>query len=121
LGSDKKKLQSFRSEEVVMGTSKDVKGTKNYCDEVYAELAGMKNKIVEMRDNSRSKGGDNEIIVKYERHLSELVDEIDWKLQILSHSCPYDWEGSAEFENPVQVNEAAKSTDVEFSGGYVGG
>jgi len=57
----------------------------------------------------------------FDRHLSELVDQVDWKLQILSHTCPYDWKGSDEFgENTVSVGPAEK-TAIDFSGGYIGG
>jgi hypothetical protein len=55
------------------------------------------------------------------RHLSELADQIDWKLQILAHSCPVDWKGSADYEEIAEVSTLEKSGDVEFSPGYVGG
>lgn len=101
-----------------MGSVMDVKG---FCDEVYTELSGSKNRLFELRENARNQGAKNQMIASYERHLTELIEEIDWKLEILSHSCPYDWKGSADFEDSVQVNEAEKSPDVEFSPGYLGG
>lgn len=104
-----------------MGSVMDVKGSKGFCDEVFTELSGMKKKIMELRDHSYNQAAKNEVIGIFERHLCELADEIDWKLQILSHSCPFDWKGSAEFENAVQVNAAEKLTDTEFSPGYLGG
>jgi hypothetical protein len=104
-----------------MATVLDVKGTKSFCDDVYTELAGMKGKLVEMRDRSRKQGTDNEIVGMFERHLSELVDEIDWKIQILAHSCSYDWKGSDAYNNDVRVDEADKLHDQNFSPGYLGG
>lgn len=104
-----------------MAHSVDVKKTGGFCDEVFVELAGMKKKMTELRDYAHSKGADNDVIGMYERHLAELIDEIDWKIQILAHSCPHDWKGSEEFENDVQVDVSEKSRDREFSPGYVGG
>lgn len=101
-----------------MGSVMDVKG---FCDEVYTELSGMKKRMIELRDNALNQGAKNKIIGAYERHLSELVEEIEWKIQILSHSCPYDWKGSDDFEHTVQVKEADRTADAEFSPGYVGG
>jgi hypothetical protein len=58
----------------------------------------------------------------YKRHLLELVDQIVWKLQILSHACPYDGKGSAgNIESSVSVREPETSSGPEFSGGYIGG
>ena len=102
-----------------MGSVNDVKNTKEFCDMAYTELDGMKKKMVLMREHiSKSYGADSYISNMYDRHLAELVDAIDWKLQILSHSCPYDWKGSADFENAVQVEDSEKP---EFSPGYMGG
>lgn len=104
-----------------MATVLDVKGSKAFCDAVYGELSGMKKKIMELRERSAQEGREKEIIGMFERHLGELADEIDWKIQILAHSCPYEWEGSSDFENDVQVDSNEKSADAEFSPGYVGG
>ncbi len=97
-----------------------VMNTKGFCDEVYTELSGMKKRIIELRDNARNQGAKDQATGTFERHLNELADEIEWKLQILSHACPYDWKGSEDFERAVQVN-AAKTGDFDFSPGYIGG
>jgi len=103
-----------------MGSYKDVKDSKGFCDQVFTELSGMKERIAGMRNDSR--GSDNEVVEMFDRHLAELVDEIEWKIQILAHSCPYDWKGSLEFENDVQVNEVERAPDSDrFSAGYLGG
>lgn len=98
-----------------MGSVMDVKG---FCNEVYDELSGMKRRIIELRESACNQNAKNETIGAYERHLGELADEIDWKLQILSHSCPYDWKGSTGFEDTVEVSEPGEE---EFSPRYVGG
>ena len=103
-----------------MATVKEIK--KGYCDEVYTELSGTKNKILSMRDKlARTYPAESELSVLYDRHLCELTDQIEWKLQILSHACPYDWKGSAAYEdNAVSVGPADTSTP-NFAGGYLGG
>ncbi len=103
-----------------MTTVKDIK--KGYCDDVYAELSSMKERLLAMRDDlARTYGAETNIFGLFERHLCELADQIDWKLQILSHACPYDWKGSAGYEeNTVSVGPAEK-TAIDFSGGYLGG
>ncbi len=105
-----------------MATVTDVKGTKAFCDDVYTELTGMKRKLMELQNRIKTVGRENEVIDTFQRHLCELADEIDWKLQILAHACPYHWEGSADFEDTVQVSEVDRSPDSnEFSAGYIGG
>ncbi len=103
-----------------MASVLNVKESKGFCDEVFTELSAMKRKLVELKERS-SAGGMQEGIEggKFGRQLAELAEQIDWRLQILSHSCPYDWRGSVDYEG-AQV-EAEKVKDVEFSPGYLGG
>jgi hypothetical protein len=104
-----------------MATLMNVKESKGFCDEVYTQPADMKEKIIELKGRSvaASPGKDIEGGM-FGRHLSELADQIDWKLQILSHSCPVDWKGSADYEETAQVNTIEKSGDIESSVGDVG-
>jgi hypothetical protein len=104
-----------------MAVVKDIK--KGYCDEVYIGLSDMKERLLTMRDNlALHYGGESEIFGTFERHLCELVDQINWKLQILSHACPYDWKGSSEYEeNIVSVGPTDNAPASNFSGGYLGG
>ena len=108
------------NKEADMGTVKDIK--KNYCDDVFTGLSAAKNGIVEMKNNLAGVyDTESELFRTYERHLSELIEQIDWKLQILSHACPYDWKGSSEYEEGVSVGPTGTAAMPEFSGGYVGG
>lgn len=104
-----------------MATMKDIK--KGYCDEVYTGLSEMKERIVALRNNLvPTYGKESDAFKMFERHLSELTDQIDWKLQILSHACPYDWKGSGEYnENTVSVGPTDNAPIADFSGGYLGG
>ncbi len=105
-----------------MATVTDVKGVKAFCDEVYTELTGMKRTLMELQNKTKTIGSEGDVIETFRRHLCEMADEIDWKLQILAHSCPYNWEGSADFEETVQVSAADRAADSdEFSAGYLGG
>ena len=105
-----------------MGSVMNVKESIGFCDEVYSRLAEMKETIIELKDRSAAESPGNDIEGgMFGRHLSELADQIDWKLQILSHSCSVDWKGSADYAETAQVNTTEKSGDIEFSPGYVGG
>ncbi len=105
-----------------MASVMNMKESKGFCDEVYTRLAEMKEKIIELKDRSvaESPGKDIEGGM-FGRHLSELANQIEWKLQILAHSCSVDWKGSADYEETAQVNTVEKSEDSEFSPGYIGG
>ena len=105
-----------------MASLMNVKESKGFCDEVYTKLADMKKQLIELKGRSVAKSPGIDIEGgMFSRHLSELADQIEWKLQILAHSCPVDWKGSADYEEIAEVNTMEKSGDVEFSPGYVGG
>jgi hypothetical protein len=105
-----------------MATVKSI-DVKAFCDDVYTELAGMRMKLLTMIDElALTYGGDSEPYRRYQRHLNELAEQIEWKLQILSHACPYDWKGSMEkVETTVSVESPDVRTGSDFSPGYVGG
>ena len=105
-----------------MASVMNVKESKVFCDEVYTELLDMKERILDLKVRSIAKspgigieGG------MFGRQLSELADQIDWKLQILSHSCSVDWKGAELYEEIAEVSSREKSEDLDFSPGYVGG
>jgi hypothetical protein len=104
-----------------MASVMNVKESKGFCDEVYTQLADMKKRIIALKDQSvaRSPGKGLEGGM-FGRHLCELADQIDWKLQILSHSCPVDWNGSVDYAEEAQVSTTEKSRDLEFTPGDAG-
>lgn len=106
-----------------MASVMNVKESKEYCDDVYTQLIGMKKNILDLKSRSSSGSQASDIDGgKFSRQLTELADDIDWKLQILSHSCPYGWQGGADYESEAQVDEMGRAPDSDkFSGGYVGG
>ncbi len=105
-----------------MATVTDVK-VKDYCDTVYNDLTGMKMRIDEMIGSlERTYGADSEVYGIHSRHLCELAEFIEWKLQILTKVCPFDWKGMNKgVESTVSVASPEKITGPDFSGGYVGG
>ncbi len=105
-----------------MATVKNMK--KGFCDDVYTELSVIKDRIMVMRDKlARTYSGEDDMFKLYDRHIGELVDQIEWKLQILSHACPYDWKGSseAEYEENTASVGPADTKEPDFAGGYLGG
>jgi hypothetical protein len=105
-----------------MASLMNVKESKGFCDEVYTTLVDVKEKIIELKGRSVAKSPGKDIEGgMFGRHLGELADQIDWKLQILSHSCSVDWKGAADYEEIAGVDTLEKSEDIEFSPGYVGG
>jgi len=105
-----------------MASVLNIKESKVFCDEVYTQLTDMKEKIMRLQKQSAAKSPGKDIEGGlFSRHLCELADQIDWKLQILSHSCPVDWKGATDYEETAQVDVAVESGDLEFSPGYVGG
>lgn len=107
-----------------MATAKSI-NINNYCDAVNNDLASMKMKIDELRaDVKKTYGPENEVARTHERHLVELADIIEWKLQILMKACPFEWKGADKgAERTVSVGPARKAdADApDFSGGYLGG
>ncbi len=96
--------------------------TRLFCDDVYAELTGMGLKLRTMIDElSMAYGEESEPFHAFKRHLVELADQIAWRLEILSHVCPYEWKGSREqVESRVSV-PPPDAAAAEFAGGYLGG
>lgn len=107
-----------------MGSVKDKEiMTKAFCDEVYGQLGGMNLKLRALTDElAMTYGEETEPFKTFKRHLLELADQVEWRLEILSHTCPYDWTGSREnVETVVSVKQPEITAGPEFSGGYIGG
>jgi len=96
---------------------------KAFCDEVYTELEGMRLRLLTMVDEmDMTYEQDEGPYGSFRSHLVHLADQIEWQIQILSHSCPYEWKGSGErVETGVSVPEQKSAGEADFSGGYLGG
>ncbi len=103
-----------------MATAKST--SKNICDETFAELEDIKDRIVALRTHLvRDYACEDNVLPVDTQHLSEFVDQIEWKLQIMSHSCTHDWKGSTEYEENIVSVGPAETSGEEFSPGYLGG
>jgi hypothetical protein len=106
-----------------MGTVKDINIKKNaYCDEVLSDLAYMIQNVNDLRDmlGATYEPG-SKLFQEHDRHLVDLAEYLDWKLQILTTSCPFEWKGLGEgVENTVSVREPVLEAK-DYSGGYLGG
>jgi hypothetical protein len=96
------------------------KESEVFCNDVFTQLSDIKEKIIALEKRSSAGGVLNDIDGgKFVRQLAELAEQIDWRLQILSHSCSHNWAGSFDYEGAQVDAEEVKA--AEFSPGYLGG
>jgi hypothetical protein len=108
-----------------MATVKELK-ERVYLEEVFTVLEGMKMKIHALREElAKTYGKDNSTLLDHDRHLLEMAEYIDWKLQVLEKGTSFDWKtakgGRPEVESEVSVQPPENKTGPDFSGGYIGG
>jgi hypothetical protein len=107
-----------------MATAMEMK-EKAYFEDVYKELEGIKMKIYLLRESlARTYGTDSPMLIAQDRHLVELVEYVDWKLQVLEKGTAFDWKTSKgigkDIQSEVSVN-LPERTGPEISSGYLGG
>jgi hypothetical protein len=108
-----------------MATAKEIK-EKVYFDEVYNVLEGVKMRLYLLREElARTYGKDSKTLLAHDRHLLEMAEYIDWKIQVLEKGTSFDWKtakgNKEEVESDVSVLATENRTGPDFSGGYVGG
>ena len=108
-----------------MATAKEIK-EKAYFEEVYKVLEGIKMRLYGLREElARTYGKDSKVLLGHDRHLLEMAEYIDWKIQVLEKGTSFDWKtargNKAEVESDVSVLAPENRTGPDFSGGYVGG
>lgn len=108
-----------------MATAKEIK-EKAYFEEIYNVLDGFKMRLSLLREElARTYGQESRMLLDHERHLLDLAEYIDWKLQVLEKGTSFDWKtakgGKEKVESDVSVLPPEKSTGPDFSGGYLGG
>ena len=94
-----------------------------YLKEVFSELESAKSRVLALRkDLALVTAGKGDIFAAHDRHLMELAEYIDWKLQVLEKGTPFDWKAAGTVvESVVSVRAPEKSAGPDFSGGYIGG
>ncbi|MBI5664150.1 MAG: hypothetical protein HZC49_03525 [Nitrospirae bacterium] len=96
----------------------DIKG---YCDTLYNELYSMKEKLMGLRSEIEyMEGKDKTILAPHVRHLNELIQSIEWKLEIFAKSCPVDWTKFHE-RSETTASVPAPEGDLPSAGGFAGG
>jgi hypothetical protein len=108
-----------------MATAREIK-EKVYFEEVYNELESFKMKLNLLREElARTYGKESRIYVEHERHLLEMAEYVDWKIQVLEKGTSFDWKavrGNREkIESDVSVLPPEIATGPSISGGDFGG
>ena len=105
-----------------MASAREIK-VGNYCTRVYTELSGMKSRLLGFINEIESMNGpDKEMLMTHIPHYQDVINTIDWKLEILTKVCPHDWTGFKDVETTASVRlEAGPREKDEVSGGYLGG
>ncbi len=94
-----------------------------YLKEVFGELEAIKGRVLALRkDLAEVSGGKGTNFASHDRHLLELAEYIDWKLQVLEKGTGFDWKAAGmSVESDVSVSAPEKSSEPDISGGYLGG
>jgi len=105
-----------------MATARDIK-VGNYCTRVYTELSGMKARLLGfVHEIEGMKGPEKELLMTHIPHFEDIIRSIDWKLEILTRACPFEWAGYKDVETVTSVQlQTETQAREEISGGYLGG
>jgi hypothetical protein len=108
-----------------MATAREIK-EKVYFEEVYNELESFKMRLGLLREDlARTYGKDSRIYLEHERHLVEMADYIEWKIQVLEKGTSFDWKSARgnreKIESDVSVMPPELTTVPNVSGGDFGG
>jgi len=115
-------MRGLRKEDLIMSARHiDING---YCDCLYSELSNMKDSVdAFLTQIDVMPGKEKGVLRSHVRHLNELKEMIDWKLEIFTKECPVDWNKfgkESESTTSVPTGEDFKNKDFP-SGGYAGG
>jgi hypothetical protein len=109
--------------EDIMAVSRDI-NFGSYCDTVDSELTQMKSRLLGIIKSIETMSGpETQRLASHGQHLRDIVNTIDWKLEILMRVCPADWKGfggKVESSASVQLEESPEALE-SIAGGYVGG
>jgi len=108
-----------------MATANEIK-EKVFFEEVYKVLEGFKMRIFLLREElARTYGKDSRMFLDHDRHLVEMAEYIDWKIQVLEKGTSFDWKtatgNKVKIESEVSVLPPDTTTGSDISGGYIGG
>lgn len=108
-----------------MATANEIK-EKTYLGEVFSVLEGIKMRLYVLREElARTYGKESAILLNHDRHLLEMAEYVDWKIQVLEKGTSFDWKTAKgnknEIEDDVSVLPPENIAGPDFSGGYIGG
>ena len=93
-----------------------------YCDELLNELAYMIQTVDELKVHAADTfGGASEVARVHARHLTDIAEYLDWKLEILTKACPFEWKGLGDTVEDVVSVRQPELSGPDFAGGYIGG
>ncbi len=104
-------------------TSVESKEFRSYCDTVYRELSEMKSRLLGfVKQIEGMKGPEKEALKAHAAHFQDIINTIDWKLEILTRVCPFEWTGYTGVERTASVPADQALSQQELVGaGSVGG
>lgn len=95
-----------------------------YCDSLYSELTGIKDRLESfLIQIDLMEAKEKRVLSSHEKHLREIIQLVDWKMEIFSKQCPVDWSKfgkESEGATSVPLSDTMKEKDFP-SGGYAGG
>ena len=105
-----------------MATAREIK-VGSYCNRMFDELTGMKARLLDfVNEIEHMDGPDKEVLITHVAHFQDIAKMIDWKLEILTRVCPYEWTGFTGVETGASVELRDEYLGNEtVSGGYIGG
>ena len=108
-----------------MATANELK-EKAYFEDLYKELESMKMRLYVLREElARIYVKDSPMLMAHDRHLVEMAEYIDWKLQVLEKGTSFDWKTAKGSRQDIQSDVSVRTTEdsggPEISGGYLGG
>ncbi len=109
-----------------MATANELK-ERIYFEDIYKELEGIKMRLYLLREElSRTYGKDSPMLLAHDRHLIEMAEYVDWKLQVLEKGTAFNWKTAPgnhkkDIQSDVSVKPPENVAGPEFPGGYLGG
>lgn len=88
------------------------------------ELSSIKSRLlVFVKEIEQMTGSEREKLSPHVRHFNDIISFIDWKLEILTKVCPFEWTGyNTDAERTVSVLPEKDFSEKEsVSAGFIGG
>ena len=105
-----------------MATAREMK-EKTYFEDVEKVLENIKRQLFVLREElARTYGEESPMLAAQDRHLVELVDYVDWKLQVLEKGTGFDWKTSHGSRKDIVSDVSVRIPEkLDISSGYLGG